>query len=53
MAKLTEIEFKTLVYQYDIIDEQIKFMQDSKIKMITSNNITVQAFHSRRKSMNL
>ena len=32
--KLSENEFKTLVNQYDMTGDQIKLLQDARIKMI-------------------
>ena len=51
MSKLTELEFKTLVFQYDSIEEQIKILQKSKVNGIIWCWITVSNFHMRRKKM--
>jgi hypothetical protein len=52
-AKLTELEFRALVFQFDTIDQQIEMMQKSKEAIIKGFDLTMPAFYTRRKNLGL
>ena len=52
-AKLTEIEFRALVFQMDSIDEQIDMMQRSKEAIMRGFDLTMPAYYTRRKNLGL
>lgn len=52
-AKLSQLQFKTLVNQYDNMQEQVEFIQKGKKALIQSHGITPQAFYHRRKFLEL
>ena len=49
--RINDNQFKALMNQFDMIDEQIKFLQDSKTASVEAHGISIQAYHQRKKRM--
>lgn len=49
--RINDNQFKALMMQFDLVDEQIKFLQQSKENIIASYGITIQNFYQRRKKL--